>query len=386
MVDHNSNIENAFLRNLRCSRYDPANGRLASEEARVVEEARAFAQGLIPRFSTTSKRTMPPVVFDFADSPVVNALAWVQDGYGYIGMTWGAVCVLSDLSKRMLAHPEILPEIKGFIAETERPSINTGVFRNYDALVASRPLGTGGLVNVGPNDFVKRPAFARYLTNLALEFLILHELGHIRHGHCEYRPAAQPLIEFEAAPTTGTSATPGKLIRQALELDADAWALMQTFRRSSVTGLDEMAEGAHALGMAGDILGRCSPREALAFNWVFALQSMFFTFGYDIQLDQLAATSHPPPPQRAFNGLAIIRHVVQDPSPEAFEKVFWESYRRVFQAILRLNGRAMPENFRRVQEALMSGKLEIHLKELLKKWSEIRPDLVKLAYEHDFMP
>lgn len=65
--------------------------------------------------------------------------------------------------------------------------------------------------------------FAALLTRIILDFLVLHELGHVARGHVDRYTASQPLGMAE----TSASEPPelSEVRRQALELDADSCAI-----------------------------------------------------------------------------------------------------------------------------------------------------------------
>ena len=139
-----------------------------------------------------------------------------------IGGTWGrsgAIFLIYELFFRMMSHPGVIVRVGNPGREQVRPSHSAGLFTNHEHLKASR---TGSWIEQ-PND-PTRTAHASLMAVQVVDFIVHHEIAHIRHGHCEYLNSRLGIPFIAEAVATGGPHADLFLMRQALEVDADTFA------------------------------------------------------------------------------------------------------------------------------------------------------------------
>jgi hypothetical protein len=155
----------------------------------------------------------------------VNAVAFKHSGRRFIGLNTGTVAMLRTLFSRMLADPKVLVHVGDPNAEaTDLPTVGVGT----DAGL----LGSSEIMGFMPKDSA-RFGYAAELMDVALTFIICHEIFHIANGHVDYLDAEYGLpVLSELGWMPGTPA--GNLDLQTMEMDADGCAtgrMMGQFRR-----------------------------------------------------------------------------------------------------------------------------------------------------------
>lgn len=177
-----------------------------------------------------------PLEIVIVDNPSLNAVVTVQNGADRIYLFRGAVERIHGTMLGLLSSPRFIPEVGDAKAEVQPTELNDAGFppmplirRDSDHLA---PMGV-----YIPNDDT-RGVFAQMLADVALEFLMFHELGHIAAGHLELCGAYgidMPITEFKRAFAESEPDT----LSHVLECDADAFACHVS---SYVQTRPEMAE------------------------------------------------------------------------------------------------------------------------------------------------
>jgi hypothetical protein len=202
----------------------PYGGRLEHRHLHVsgvklIEDYRMRAERLIASARRNHPR-LPPIHFDYVNSPFLNAYAFKRDCHYFIGFTLGAFVILRLLFMRMLADPNAMLSIGA-------PHQETKDLPHIDSLISDmgntmKLPSTGQLVVGAPQD-PARLQFAVSCFEIAFSFLIRHEITHILHGHLAHPIVAATeslLPELGWHPrTVSTSST-----RQVFEYDADRYA------------------------------------------------------------------------------------------------------------------------------------------------------------------
>jgi hypothetical protein len=214
--------------------------------------------------------TMGPVLFEYVENMKMNAFAFEDEGYEFVGVYVGVIVTVYSFVGSLLAHPGFLPSIGSPTTEEEWKS------ETFD-----------------PRQLYRRPkdparlSFAHLIATLAIDFLFAHEIGHLMNGHVKLlaRRGSPLLAEFDLTHRTSDE----NLTLQTLEMDADSFAVGQ--------GL------ATAFGRAGEPnhvfppdwrQWYATPRLAL-FTWTLAIYGLFrLFFAGAVDLDSLDSASHPP--------------------------------------------------------------------------------------------
>lgn len=223
--------------------------------------------------------------FDLVDDPHLNACAFVINDFGYVGMEWGSVFVLHDLFYRMFSHPEVWPKVGDPGKESVTPFHAEPLTDDCDVILSRRPKGPGGGILAALPKCPIRRACAEHLAIVALFFLVEHEFGHIRAGHCEYLDSVGLPFASEIKLRNSTKGDK-KLIRQALEYEADLFAA-------------EMTLGSALRWERRPGSGPPTPEARLTL-WRFAVLSLFWILGFDFDAQQFDAEDYPHPAVRVM--------------------------------------------------------------------------------------
>ncbi len=197
------------------------------------------------------------------DNPNFNALAFLEDGNGFVGIYRGVLETLVDL---------IAMAVFEELDEKVHPTISSAVRSMED-----------------------RQSAVTNIVVLAIDFVFLHEFTHLKHGHVgllEARTAETMLVEFSRrGPKTAASDL------QALESDADhesAWiaARQMTLRpMRAASTRDEFA----LIPYAEDL------RSVVAINWLAIYLTLLAFDDNDWRERNWRDRSHPPAAIRMFS-------------------------------------------------------------------------------------
>ncbi|UBF26447.1 hypothetical protein K9N68_00035 [Kovacikia minuta CCNUW1] len=313
-------------------------------------------------------RKFVPIHCDFIDNSKVNAVAFT-DNQDYIGINAGTVVILYDLFHRMLMHPGILRSVvpaPGYGGDVPYPP-------PFMPIVADLRLHDIQLKTSSNPD---RKAYADILTNMALDFLIDHEIAHLRNGHvdylCHYSNKAPFIME-----AVGKNLNEHlSLTYQTLEMDADSVALQYNF-------LAILDYSKSIRDKTKNLQSWEKPyiREDIAiFSLLYAIYFVFRIFNQQSwSIDELKTSSHPPTPLRYQMIFELVNKVANKHGYKNF------TYRK--NKLLRLNRIVLSEaenaielltgkrdNLRGIKNALHP-KSYSHITALLNHWKIIRPEL-----------
>ena len=228
------------------------------------------------------------IYIGYVENLDINAVAFEREGQDFVGLYAGAVVHIYRHFGALLCNCTFVPSIGSPDAEAHDPRS-----LNY----------ADGEQSMVPND-PQRRSYARLLSRLACDFLLNHEFGHLINGHLKLMKALSGTACFAELDAVGTG-TFGSLSRQALEMDADCFAVQQ-----GVLALLECVNNPSALPESS----RCwysSVDEALR-TWTLAIYGLLRLFdGSPTDLDHLEAGPHPPPPIRAMMASATAMEVLK---------------------------------------------------------------------------
>jgi len=204
-----SHIDAAFKKSGGAYEPSAADTRIDRALLRCADRAQVLIDDMSARSVGDS---LSNVAFGFITNSAVNAKATVFDGRPTVGLCVGAVVQLLIGYDELLSHPLVLPSIgEEPQGEAFAPfELNDKTF--YHVL----------------NDYVdwRRPvdpirqAFSDHLLDLALDFLVGHELGHLAHGHCDLLNLQYGITEIEELQAAGSGHL-SERDRQLFEVDAD---------------------------------------------------------------------------------------------------------------------------------------------------------------------
>lgn len=210
----------------------PYGGRLAYERGeknvrRVYEEVAEGANQLIAGAKQLHPQ-LPEIHFDFFFNGGINALAFRANDRYFIGLSSGAFYMLRFVIGRMLSDARLF----GFVGDPSVERSDLGPVTGYapDAEVLHALYQAGAMET--PKDPIRR-TYAHVIQQLAIAFLIGHEIAHITRGHVDYldaRKQQHAVSEFVSEKLSGEDL----LERQCLEQDADFRSLNALVRSLEV--------------------------------------------------------------------------------------------------------------------------------------------------------
>lgn len=161
-----------------------------------------------------------PIEFGLICSHEFNAFAYASkpgdpNELDFIGLNIGPIVTLYNIFHRILSRPEAFPDVGNPALETKDRDILPYLTTNI------KKSGFGFQI---PNCPI-RGQFATELAQIAIGFLFLHELGHLRNGHVDF---LRKELSFDFLPEAFDSKDikSKNLVWQTLEFDADAAGLM----------------------------------------------------------------------------------------------------------------------------------------------------------------
>ncbi|MBA4056647.1 MAG: hypothetical protein C0490_18175, partial [Marivirga sp.] len=184
-------------------------GHISRPLVHPLNEAKASIDSLINDHAKDDGwvRPYPPVIGDFVENFMPNACAASYKKKYLIGVNTGFFAAAWDLFLRMLSHEKILTTIGDCSKEK---------FPGPDAW--------------GPEMVPKdetRLHYAAHLTNLALNYVFQHELGHILGGHIDYGMSKGLNLMDEASALIFNQ---DYLDNQTLEWHADSFSIGVQFQ------------------------------------------------------------------------------------------------------------------------------------------------------------
>lgn len=204
-----------------------------------------------------------------------------ESGDYFIGLYIGSVWVLRAFFSAMLCSPKVLTWV-GDVSVEEVSKLDNPFMINTETLMEF--LNANPDQRLVPNDPVRWDA-AQILTSYAMQFLALHELGHIVRGHVDYyNLLAEESPIHKLLADSGAQVLPNVdqlgLKLQAMEWDADYFA---TFH------------GALASYQVHNVPLSTEENKEVLELWLFAIYSTFRLLSlFPYNANVLASRSHPP--------------------------------------------------------------------------------------------
>jgi len=246
---------------------EPFDGQIARFDSRIEQIRKMYG---------STKRI--DIYADFIDDGRCNAVAGVWNYLGLVGINKGLILQLNEQFCRMLSHPLVLTGIGTSKDERISPQHREDLPEDHDELLANRRKRGRKLLPIGPNCPLRQKVAAACF-HLACNFVIIHEVVHILHGHVDYLfgSKAAPFMLEASCPQPAQFVSEAVLDYQAIELWADSIAFCVVLNgfldHTPMTGFDA--------------------RLKLAI-WTFAMYSLFRLWGLDFNPDDIASADHPP--------------------------------------------------------------------------------------------
>jgi hypothetical protein len=220
------------------------------------------------------------IYLDLLDNPTVNAYANIQT-YDFIAINRGSVDTFLGVFGQLLSHPSSWSRVGDAKLEQEGRAVGPNFFH---------PGPHTELGHIVPL-CAQRQHFTVNLTTLAFHFLVMHEIGHVRNGHLDMLQnlGVQGLAEITSARMESPI---DPLLRQALEIDADAYAAS----RSIEYAIQRTCIDPGALVPAAEAFGHAYGDDERALRTLaYAIYVLFRIFVHgDPALDNFVTSRHPP--------------------------------------------------------------------------------------------
>ncbi len=230
---------------------------------------------------------LPHVHVDIVNNWELNAAASKYLERYFIGVTRGTYLLLFDIFNKIFATKSILPHLGDINLESEGKKTINVIQTGYGIELDPNPENI-----VMPNDKV-RGFYAQAYISFALDFIIMHELGHILRGHNGFiYENIKGLIWKEIGNTQRKNKFITTLDSQTLEMDADSFATNWAFITAEVWHNRPLGDKNMALLF--------SDYSVFFGHWAFAIYTFFRLFGfYSLREKDINESSHPSPAIRA---------------------------------------------------------------------------------------
>jgi len=343
-------------------RYHP----IPRSESQVFDAMRKFAENWVEVSQSHPRNyNLVPIHFDYIDDGGFNAFATIREKHGFIGVFRGAILLGHDLFHRMLAHPNVLPYIGDRSLESVNLQHSEGLYNDFVLLMERRKSEDRTPFTLMPRDVI-RAKFAGDLLLSAMDFLVMHEIIHITHGHVGYIGESIGLshimeVSQMAAPAPAVF---DPIVRQALEMDADCnsiAAILSMLRKFEKT--DHVQ------------------REDMLYKFCFALAGIFHLWGWKIDHNSLDREAHPPVALRYLMCVDHADRYLKRREPElhpAFMPIANKAFHDSWRAIDLIGGDWSRAHA--VASTIDDERSLGHLNRLSAKWAEIRPDVARFSF------
>ena len=254
--------------------------------------------------------TTTPMSFVLLDTPQFEAFAAIWKGHGYVLVSCGAILILQDVFHRILSRPDTFPLMGNPSVEVLQPQHCNGIEWDYEITATKRG---GGIDAVTPRDPDRRHQSNMLLTH-AFNFIVRHEIAHVAMGHVDYRSARHGIsLVSEMRMQGGQPATAEELLEiQAMEFQADWFATTQSVN-TEIFLEPHLPPGWLQQAFPNSRTGPYG--EWAAFNWVFAVASLFLIFNDDFDPTTVLQHEHPPAIMRANDVVRWIAGPSATPPP-----------------------------------------------------------------------
>jgi hypothetical protein len=239
---------------------------------------------------------IPPVHICILAGKELGACVTKYNGKFFIGISFGTFFILQGLFCHSLASPNVLVEYGDPSQEIQNPKVFnfqiTDLYQ-YVASVADEVVPKG----------LQRCEMAENFYSYAIHFLVFHELGHALLGHIDFKVASSGESEF--ADESRVDPPQGKIenhVSQFLELDADTFAIQQSFR--NIEGV------VNAYG--GDQKMKLKLMSIYVCSWAFSVYALCRLFNrFEPDGADLMKSGHPSPGIKQLNLLEVIKQAYQ---------------------------------------------------------------------------
>jgi hypothetical protein len=223
---------------------------------------------------------LPDINFNFIDTLLLNACATKYKGKYFIGLNIGSFFLLHDMFLEMFASNDILPHLGNISLETEEKK-NLKAMYNWEGKICFNPNDVMSM----PLD-IERIKYAAEYGQMAVQFFLLHELGHIIRGHTDYKSRLNENSFLSELNNKENNNGILSWVSQTLEMDADSFAI------NRILLIDE---GRLANMEANNFKPIYKDWGTVILHEMFVIYSAFKLWDIDVlDIDKAQEYSHPP--------------------------------------------------------------------------------------------
>ncbi|HEY1685256.1 MAG TPA: hypothetical protein VGG19_10870 [Tepidisphaeraceae bacterium] len=250
----------------------------AKQKSRFDERIRQIREQFIPGRNID-------IYCDYIDDGTCNAIADIYQPLqvGIVALHKGLILLPIDTFYKMLSHPLCLYELDNGGHESSLAQHNEGIQKDWDDLIRLRKHNKRSNYALTPLS-IMRKRIAEFCAELCWDFITIHEIIHIVHGHVEYcytNIGAIPFVsnaKYAASNATSLSSKD----TQTIEWWADDKATAVIFGGLLKTKKDP------------DINEFFPTLEQRIFIWSFAMYTFFRIWGLEVNQYELLTRSHLP--------------------------------------------------------------------------------------------
>lgn len=314
---------------------------------------------------------LPEIHFDFIYNDALNARATKYGDAYFIGIFTGAHWLIQDMFYKMFSTKSILPHLGNSSIESDEKKTLNAIITDFGI---SMDFNENNIVY--PLDDL-RYFYATAYASFVIQFLILHEIGHIVRGHNGYLSSLiNGFVWSEVEGSVNKSHGITFLDSQTLEMDADSFALNQSFL-ASANFIDNPSLWDKQNPQL-NLLYRNFPN-ALE-HWTFAIYSFFRLLGFnEINLEKARQRSHPPPAIRMgmlCGNIESLLHYWKIPDKEKIMSCIVESTIRAEKSFTDITFHN--NQYGLFAESYILGKG--YMFEIANNWNNVRPLLEPFAF------
>jgi hypothetical protein len=224
--------------------------------------------------------SLPEIHFDFILNGAINAVAFKSNERYFIGFNTGTIFLLRCVIGRMLSDSRAFKHVGN-------PEVERGDLKPLEDYVPDAEMMYKKSTLLTPKDPIRR-AYADFLQDQAIMFLVGHELTHIIHGHVDYLRAQRGQKQTAELGGLKNRDQQERLERQCIELDAD--------RRSIVSRIDSLRftfDDANAPNPPWR--GKVQHPVEMVFDWAISIDILIRLFG-DLSFSRTEAVDSAYPP------------------------------------------------------------------------------------------
>ncbi|MGI4760603.1 MAG: hypothetical protein ACRYF0_07855 [Janthinobacterium lividum] len=319
-------------------------------------------------FVTNIYENKPKIYIGFINKGDIGASVVIDENEYYIAIHFATFYILHRLFNRMLCDPLIMPEIGNISKEVAKPTYNPNTLHAQHV-----HLGIDA-DEAFPVDQHRRD-IATFLTALALQFICMHEIGHIANGHLLFKKSINGQLKWlELTLSDVDERVISPIHSQVLEWDADRFALLQSFALIMRGHDNNTLFGERRVEVFKDL-------KSVIHLWYFAIRSTFRLFGFKSHdIERLKEYSHPPSGLRSHMLSAAMYYIIHN--HQGFKR-FDELFKKEINDIIGKASIDVELSFMKIslsKEAVNEGRDAMlfgmeqgeHNRLLLSTWNEVR--------------